>query len=127
MLYFYEHLRNRCYPVTAINSTFSSINWSQRQKILGLQMPAEGNSDAFSAEYCGCVFPNRNALGTDKLRVSMNFSLKELRNRANTGGRAGVTRHISAACLLPSPGAPSRREIKSKRMKNDRKDEHGFH
>jgi hypothetical protein len=75
MLYFYEHMHNRCYPVTAIDSTFSSTNWNQRQNILGLQMPAEGNSDAFSAEYCGCGFPNRNALGTDKLRVSMNFSL----------------------------------------------------
>jgi hypothetical protein len=73
MLYFYEHLSNCCYPVTAIDSTYSRINWNQRQKILGLQMPAEGNSDAFSAEYCGCVIPNRSALGTDKLRVSMNF------------------------------------------------------
>jgi hypothetical protein len=76
---FYEHLRNRGYPVKAINATFSSINWNQRQKILGLKVPAEGSTDAFFAEYRGCVFSNRNAPGTDQLRGSMNLSLKELR------------------------------------------------
>ena len=76
---FYEHLRNRGYPVKAINATFSSINWNQRQKILGLKMPAEGSNDAFFAEYRGCVFSNQNAPGTDQLRGSVNLSLKELR------------------------------------------------
>ena len=76
---FYEHLRNRGYPVKAINATFSSINWNQRQKILGLKMPAEGSNDAFFAEYRGCVFSNQNAPGTDQLRGSVDLSLKELR------------------------------------------------
>ena len=76
---FYEHLRNRGYPVKAIDSTFRSINWNQRQKMLESKMLARGKNDAFCAQYSGCVFSNRNAPGTDQLRGSINLSLKELR------------------------------------------------
>jgi hypothetical protein len=58
---FYGHLHNRGYPVQAIDATFGSISWNQRQNIPGLKVPAEGDSDAIFAAYSGCVFFNRNA------------------------------------------------------------------
>ena len=89
-----EHLHNRGYPVKAIDATFSSINWNQRQKILDLKMPAEGTDDTFFAAYTW----NGSATG----------KREPLAHRAaNTGGRAGVTKHISAGAIFADRSALS--------------------
>ena len=76
---FYDHLRNRGYPVKAIDASFHAINWNQRRKILEPKMRNKANPDAFFERYRACVFTNRNAPGTDHLRASINLSLDELR------------------------------------------------
>ena len=75
---FYDHLRNRGYPVKAIDASFSSVNWSQRRKMLEPKTQIKACDDAFFAEYRGCVFSNRNAPGTDLLRGSVDLSLQGL-------------------------------------------------
>lgn len=77
---FYEHLRNRGYPVKAIDSSFREINWLQRRKLLELKAIKSGN-EAFFAQYRGCVFSNRNAPGTNQLRRRVDLSLDELRQQ----------------------------------------------
>lgn len=77
---FYEHLRNRGYPVKAIDSSFREISWNQRRIMLEPKTAKTGN-DAFFAEYSGCVFSHRNAPGSDQLRRSVNLSLCELRGQ----------------------------------------------
>jgi hypothetical protein len=105
-----EHLRNRGYPVKAIDATFSSIDWNQRpsHKILSLKMNAEGTNDTFPAEYSGCVFSNRNAPETDQLRGFINLSLKELRTQDGKESRDifppraffAVRSSLSMGCVL---------------------------
>jgi hypothetical protein len=102
-----EHLQNRGYPVKAIDATFSSINWNQRQKILGLKMPAEGTNDTFFAAYSGCVFSNRNAPGTDQLRGFMNLSLIEMRTQED----GQESRDIFPPVPSSRTGAPSRWDV----------------
>lgn len=80
---FYEHLRDRGYPVKAIDSAFCSINWNQRRKMLEPKTRSGGNDDAFFAQYRGCVFSNRNAPGTVQLRGNISLSLNELRAQEN--------------------------------------------
>ena len=77
---FYEHLRNRGYPVKAIDSSFREINWLQRRKLLELK-PIKSGNEAFFAQYRGCVFSNRNAPGTNQLRRRVDLSLDELRQQ----------------------------------------------
>ena len=76
---FYSHLRNRGYPSKAIrvDSTFFTINWNQRSKML--EPKKRVTNDKFFAQYRGCVFSNRNAPGSAELRVEMDLSLEELR------------------------------------------------
>ena len=76
---FYDHLRNRGYPVKAIDASFRSINWNQRRKMLEPKIRTKTCDDAFFARYRGCVFSNRNAPGTDLLRGTIDLSLDELR------------------------------------------------
>ena len=76
---FYDHLRNRGYPVKAIDASFRSINWNQRRKMLEPKTRIKDCDDAFFSRYRGCVFSNRNAPGTNLLRGTINLSLDELR------------------------------------------------
>jgi hypothetical protein len=76
---FYNHLRNRGYPSKAIDSTFRSINWNQRSKML--EPKRYVMDDKFFTQYRGCVFSSRNAPGTTELRRKMDLSLKELREQ----------------------------------------------
>jgi hypothetical protein len=76
---FYNHLRNRGYPTRAIDSTFRSINWNQRSKMLEPRKRVA--DDKFFAQYRACVFSNRNAPGSAELRVDMDLSLEELREQ----------------------------------------------
>ena len=76
---FYNHLRNRGYPTRAIDSTFRSINWNQRSKML--EPKKRAYDDKFFAQYRACVFSNRNAPGSAELRASMDLSLEELRQQ----------------------------------------------
>ena len=76
---FYSHLRNRGYPTRAIDSTFRTINWNQRSKML--EPKKRVADDKFFAQYRGCVFSNRNAPGSAELRVEMDLSLEELREQ----------------------------------------------
>ena len=84
---FYDHLRNRGYPVKAIDSSFRKVNWNQRRSLLAPKTKTE-QDDSFFHEYRGCVFSNRNAPGTDQLRGSINLSLEELREAGQGAGRA---------------------------------------
>ena len=79
---FYSHLRNRGYPVKAIDSSFRSVNWNQRRKMLEPNSGHRTCNDAFFARYRGCVFSNRNAPGTDILRGTINLSLEELQRNS---------------------------------------------
>ena len=76
---FYNHLRNRGYPTRAIDSTFRSINWNQRSKML--EPRERAIDDKFFAQYRACVFSNRNAPGSAELRAGMDLSLEELREQ----------------------------------------------
>ena len=76
---FYKHLRKRGYPTRAIDSTFRSINWNQRSKMLEPRKRVA--DDKFFAQYRACVFSNRNAPGSAELRVDMDLSLEELREQ----------------------------------------------
>mmetsp|Transcript_40948 Transcript_40948/g.85450 ORF Transcript_40948/g.85450 Transcript_40948/m.85450 type:complete len:573 (-) Transcript_40948:730-2448(-) len=76
---FYSHLRNRGYPSKAIDSTFRTINWNQRSKML--EPKKRVADDKFFAQYRGCVFSNRNAPGSAELRMEMDLSLEELREQ----------------------------------------------
>ena len=87
--FFYDHLRNRGYPIQAIDSSFHKVNWNQRRKMLEPAMRIEPNDSLF-LEYRGCVFSNRNAPGTDELRGNINLSLEELRHPEQG---AGFLRH----------------------------------
>ena len=49
---FYEHLRNRGYPVKAIDSSFREVNWMQCEKLLELKANKTGGG-AFLAQYRG--------------------------------------------------------------------------
>ena len=70
---FYSHLRNRGYPSKAIDSTFRTVNWNQRSKML--EPKKRVADDKFFAQYRGCVFSNRNAPGSAELRAEMDLSL----------------------------------------------------
>ena len=74
--FFYNHLRDRGYPVRAIDSCFKEINWNQREQML---KPREHqDKDEFFSQYRGCVFSNRNAPGSFELKQGINLSLKDL-------------------------------------------------
>ena len=45
---FYDHLRNRGYPVKAIDASYSSINWNQRRKMLEPKIRTKTCDDASS-------------------------------------------------------------------------------
>jgi hypothetical protein len=76
---FYSHLRKRGYPSKAIDSTFRTVNWNQRSKML---VPKKRVADdQFFAQYRGCVFSNRNAPGSAELRTEMDLSLEELQEQ----------------------------------------------
>ena len=66
---FYSHLRNIGYPSKAIDSTFRTINWNQRSKML--EPKKRVADDTFFAQYRGCVFSNRNAPGSAELQAEM--------------------------------------------------------
>jgi hypothetical protein len=76
---FYSHLRNRGYPSKAIDSTFRTVNWNQRSKML--EPKKRVADDKFFAQYRGCVFSSRNAPGSAELRTEMDLSLEELRKQ----------------------------------------------
>jgi hypothetical protein len=76
---FYSHLRNRGYPTRAIDSTFRTVNWNQRSKMLEPRKRAA--DDKLFAQYRGCVFSNRNAPGSAELQAEMDLSLEELREQ----------------------------------------------
>ena len=98
---FYSHLRNRGYPSKAIDSTFRTINWNQRSKML--EPKKRVADDKFFAQYRGCVFSNRNAPGSAELRMEMDLSLEELREQ-------GQGRDIFSP-LAPSSRSSSRWDI----------------
>ncbi len=85
---FYSHLHNRGYPSKAIrvDSTFRTMNWNQRSKMLEPKK-------LFFARYRGCVFSNRNAPGSAELRVEMDLSLEELLEAWNKAGGATSSPH----------------------------------
>ncbi len=84
---FYSHLGIRGHPSIAIDSTFRSVNWNQRSKMLE---PKKRVADDVSfAQYRGCVFPNRNAPESAELRAEIDLSLEELCEQ-------GQGRHISS-------------------------------
>ncbi len=75
----YSHLHNRGCPSKAIDSTFRTVDWSQRSKMLG---PRKGAADdRLFAQHRGCVFSNRNAPGSAELRMETDLSLEELREQ----------------------------------------------
>ena len=88
---FYSHLRNRGYPSKAIDSTFRTVNWNQRSKML--EPKKRVADDKFFAQYRGCVFSNRNAPGSAELRAEMDLSLEELREQ-------GQGRDIFPSCAF---------------------------
>jgi hypothetical protein len=92
----YSHLRNRGYPSKLIDSTFHTINWNQRSKML--EPKKRVAEDRFFAQYRGCVFSNRNAQGSAALRVEMDFSLEP-----------GGSCESKAGGATSSPHAPSSR------------------
>ena len=93
---FYDHLRNRGYPVKAIDASFRSVNWNQRRKMLEPKIRAKACDDTFFAKYRGCVFSNRNAPGTDLLRGTINLSLDELRTTDAEGNNIFPARALFA-------------------------------
>ena len=80
---FYDHLRRRGYPAAAISSTFRKVSWSQRQHVLNPKMKSE--NEIFFATYRGCVFPTRNAPGSDQLKGNLDLSLKALQEDSEGG------------------------------------------
>jgi hypothetical protein len=76
---FYSHLRNRGFPSKAIDSTFRTINWNQRSKML--EPKKRVADDKFFAQYRGYVFSNINAQGSVELRMEMDLSLEKLREQ----------------------------------------------
>jgi hypothetical protein len=63
-------------PSKAVDSKFRTISWNQRSKML------EHVADyKFFAQYCCCVFSNRNKPGSAELLVEMDLSLEELRRQ----------------------------------------------
>ena len=80
---FYDHLRRRGYPASAISSTFQKVSWNQRQQILNPK--AECENEIFFATYRGCVFSTRNAPGSDQLKGSLDLSLKALQEDSEGG------------------------------------------
>jgi hypothetical protein len=103
---FYSHLRNRGYPSKAIDSTFLTVNWNQRSKML--EPKKRVADDRFFAQYRGCVFSNRNAPGRAELRAEMDLSLEELREQ-------GEGRDMFSSYALFAPcsrsGAQSRWDV----------------
>ena len=76
---FCNHLRERGYPVRAIDSVFKEINWNQRAKML--QPREHQEKDTFFSQYKGCVFSNRNAPGSAELHKVINLSLIDLQEQ----------------------------------------------
>jgi hypothetical protein len=76
---FYNHLREKGYPVKAIDSAFKEINWNQREQMLKPRERQE--KDMFFSQYKGCVFSNRNAPGSAQLHKGINLSLKDLQEQ----------------------------------------------
>ncbi len=76
---FYSHLHNRGYPSKAIDSTFRTINWNQRRKMLEPKQRVA--DDSFFAQDRGCILSNRNVPGSAELRAETDLSLEELRGQ----------------------------------------------
>ena len=74
---FYDHLRQRGYPATAINPIFHKISWSKRQELL--EERSRGKNESFFATYRGCVISARNAPGCRQLQGKLDLSLDTLR------------------------------------------------
>jgi hypothetical protein len=90
---FYSHLRNNGNPSKAIDSTFRTVNWNQRSKMLEPKKRVE--DDQVFAQYRGCVFSNRSAPESAELRAETELSLEELQEQGQ-------------GCEIP-PHAPSSR------------------